>query len=337
MDSLTQVALGAAVGIAVTGRHTAVWKAALWGGICGTLPDLDALIDHGDPVRNMTYHRAESHALFYLTLASPLIAWLAARIHREADRLRHWWLAVWLALVTHPLLDLMTVYGTQILRPFTDQPYGVGSIFIIDPLYTLPLLAGVVVACTRGATPAGLRANALGLVLSTAYLGWTVVAQDLVRERAEASLRQQGVVAEQLLVTPTAFNSVLWRVVAMTPDGYLEGFHSLLDDDAPMDFDAYDRGRAAFGQLGDNWSAQRVAWFSRGFFKVDREGDRWTITDLRMGQEPAYVFRFVVAEGVDGAPRPVEPPERIGGRPELGAGLRWLVRRAGGERIPPPR
>ena len=27
------------------GRRTAVWKAALWGGICGTLPDLDALIE----------------------------------------------------------------------------------------------------------------------------------------------------------------------------------------------------------------------------------------------------------------------------------------------------
>ena len=53
MDSLTQFALGAAVGIAVMGRRTAPWKAALWGGALGTLPDLDALIDHGDPVRNM--------------------------------------------------------------------------------------------------------------------------------------------------------------------------------------------------------------------------------------------------------------------------------------------
>ena len=29
MDSLTQVALGSAVGVAVMGRRTAVWKAAL--------------------------------------------------------------------------------------------------------------------------------------------------------------------------------------------------------------------------------------------------------------------------------------------------------------------
>ena len=77
MDSLSQVALGAAVGVAAMGRRTAPWKAALWGGICGTLPDLDALIDYGDPVRNMTFHRAESHSLLYLTLLAPAIAWIA--------------------------------------------------------------------------------------------------------------------------------------------------------------------------------------------------------------------------------------------------------------------
>ena len=41
------------------------------------------------------------------------------------------------------LLDAMTVYGTQLLQPFTDHPFAVGSMFIIDPLYTLPLLVGV--------------------------------------------------------------------------------------------------------------------------------------------------------------------------------------------------
>ena len=120
MDSVSQVALGAAVGVAVMGRRTAVWKAAAWGAVCGTLPDLDSLIDYGDPIRNMTLHRAESHAFFYLTLLSPLLAWLIVKIHGETDRFRRWWPAVWLALVTHPMLDLMTIYGTQVALPFSD-------------------------------------------------------------------------------------------------------------------------------------------------------------------------------------------------------------------------
>ena len=39
MDSLSQLALGAAVGVAVMGRRTRPWKAAAFGALAGTLPD----------------------------------------------------------------------------------------------------------------------------------------------------------------------------------------------------------------------------------------------------------------------------------------------------------
>src|SRR5690606_4621629 len=179
MDSLTQIALGSAVAMATMGRRTAVWKAALWGAIAGTLPDLDAFIDHGDAVLNMVLHRGESHALFYLTLLAPLLAWLVSRIHREPALFKRWWLAMWLVLITHPLLDTMTVYGTQLLLPFSNHPFAVGSVFIIDPLYTLPLLLGVVVALAAGPR-VGTSAVTLGLALSSAYLMWSVLVQEHV-------------------------------------------------------------------------------------------------------------------------------------------------------------
>jgi inner membrane protein len=136
MDSVSQIALGAAIGVATMGRRTALWKAAAWGAVAGTLPDLDVFIDHGDAVRNMVLHRAETHAPFWLTLFSLPFAASVAWLHGEQALWRRWWLALWLALVTHPLLDAMTVYGTQLALPFTNRPFGVGSIFIIDPLYT---------------------------------------------------------------------------------------------------------------------------------------------------------------------------------------------------------
>ncbi|XOT98672.1 metal-dependent hydrolase, partial [Alcaligenes pakistanensis] len=43
-------------------------------------------------------------------------------------------------LITHPLLDAFTSYGTQLLWPLAATPATWSSIFIIDPLYTLPLL-----------------------------------------------------------------------------------------------------------------------------------------------------------------------------------------------------
>jgi len=360
MDSLTQIALGAAVGVAVMGRRTAPWKAALWGGVCGTLPDLDALVDFGDPVLDMTQHRGHSHALFWLTLAAPAIAGLAARVHGETDRWRRWWLALWLALVTHPLLDAMTVYGTQLARPFSDHPFGVGSVFIIDPAYTVPLAAGVIAALRAGrrqravgagdaagagdarstggaALGRGLRWNALGLAASTLYLGWSVVAQQHVRDIAEQALSAQGIAAERVLVTPTAFNTVLWRVVAMTPDGYHEGFRSLLDARPGMRFDRFERGAALRDALAGHPPVERIARFSHGFWAMAEHGDRVAITDLRMGQEPAYVFSFVVAQQQGARLVPLHGTTRVGRRPDLGRGLDWLWRRALGAELEPPR
>lgn len=339
MDSLSQLTLGAAIGVAVMGRRTAVWKAALWGGVCGTLPDLDAFIDHGDAVRNMTLHRAQSHALFYLSLLAPFIAWLIAAVHRERRLFGRWWLAVWLALITHPLLDLMTVYGTQIARPFTDHPYGVGSIFIIDPLYTLPLLVGVIAALvSRG--PRGGRWNAAGLALSTAYLGWSVLAQQHVRGIALASLQAQGLPVQQVLVTPTPFNTVLWRVVSMAPDGYHEGFVSLLDRDEPgrprVEFDRFPSATHWLPALRDHEPVARLTRFTHGFYKLDERDGHVRITDLRMGQEPFYTFTFDVAK-VQGASVQPSPPVLERARPPVGPALEWLQRRIPGERVPPPR
>lgn len=332
MDSITQFALGAAVGVAAMGRRTALWKAALWGGIAGTLPDLDVFIDHGDPILNMVQHRAETHAPFWLTLFSLPFALAVARLNGDWALWRRWWLAIWLALVTHPLLDAMTIYGTQLALPFSDRPYSLGSVYIIDLLYTLPLIVGVTLALRRRR----LAWNAAGLLLSTAYLGWSVWAQMHVEQIARKALQVQGIAAERVLVMPTAFNSVLWRVVVLDGVHYREGFRSLLDTGPKMAFDPFDRGIALQSELMGLDGVRRIADFSHGFYKLHAEGEWLRITDLRMGQEPAYIFSFIVAER-HSPPAELRPSVQKGGRPDIGRVLPWLWRRAAGEQLPPPR
>jgi inner membrane protein len=332
MDSLSQIALGAAVSVAVMGRRTALWKAALWGAVCGTLPDVDAFIDYGDPLSNMVLHRGNSHALFWLTAIAAPIATAIAWLHGERALLKRWLLAVWLALITHPLLDFMTIYGTQLLRPFSAEPLGTGSIFIIDPLYTLPLLIGTGVALAGGAR--ALRWNAAGLALSTAYLAWGLAVQLHVERVARQSLAGQTV--ERLLVTPSPFNTVLWRVVAITPEGYLEGFHSLLDRGPVIAFERFDRGSALYAALQAHLPVARLAAFTDGFFKLSQRGEQVLITDLRMGQEPHYTFSFVVAQQQSPLYL-LDRPVAAGSRGDLGAYARWLWHRLRGEEITPPR
>lgn len=322
------------------GRRTALWKAALWGAVAGTLPDLDVFIDQGDAVRNMVLHRAETHSLFWLTLFSLPLAALVAGVHKEWAIWRRWWLAMWLVLVTHPLLDTMTVYGTQLALPFTDHPYGVGSVFIIDPLYTVPLLVGAAWALVArgsvGSVARGLRANTVGLVLSTAYLAWGVVAQQHVERIARDALARQGIAVEQLLVTPAPLNTLLWRVVAMSGAHYFEGFYSVLDATPTVQFDRFDRGQSLSGELQGLDSVRRIAAFSKGFYKLEQVGPQLFISDLRMGQEPGYTFRFLVAEShspMQALERPIQESTRL----DLKRGLPWLWQRMWGKPVPPPR
>jgi inner membrane protein len=230
----------------------------------------------------------------------------------------------------------MTVYGTQLAQPFSDHPFGLGSVFIIDPAYTLPLVVGVI-AALRLPVARGLRWNHAGLLLSTLYLAWGLVVQHQVRGVAERALAAQGISVERVLVTPTPFNSVLWRVVAMTPDGYHEGFRSLLDRGDTMRFDRFDRGTPLYQTLDSQWAVADITRFSRGFFALAQRGDRVSISDLRMGQEPAYAFSFEFAERRGEGWTALEPTVQAGFRGDIRRGLDWLWRRALGSDLPPPR
>lgn len=332
MDSISQAALGAAVGVATMGRRTALWKAALIGAVGATLPDLDVFIDHGDPVRNMTLHRAQSHSLFYLALLSPFLAWLCARVCSQRQHWRRWLLAIWLILTTHVLLDLMTVYGTQLLIPFTDFPYAIGSIFIIDPLYTLPLLLGLTAAWVWPRR--ALQANAAGLILSTAYLAWSMAAQAYVTYQIKPIIAEALPRTQAVLVTPTMFNTLLWRIVVQTPDSYAEGFYSLVDD-KPMQLKQYPNGAGLAGSITDNWALDRVKWFSHGFYRLTDEAGTLVITDLRFGQEPYYNFRFAIARQHEGHWQEITPAAAPTGEP-WGIAIRPTWERLLGRDAPQP-
>ena len=328
MDSVSQLALGAAVGVAVMGRRTAVWKAAAWGAVCGTLPDLDALIDHGDPIRNMTLPPGgEPRRL--LSDADLAAARMADREDARRDRPLS-------ALVARACgwrwsrircSMLMTVYGTQLALPFSDRPFGVGSIFIIDPLYTLPLLIGVVVALSRAtaATACALeRGRRSCSPPPTSPWGVRRAAACCAAWRSDALAERRASPPSALLVTPTPLNT---RAVARrgrdAPDGIHEGFYSLLDRDRPHRVRPLRarRDRSAHGAARRSPASQRIAWFSAWLLQsAAQDGARVLITDLRMGQEPFYTFNFVVGERHSRAV-PVYPPIRVSNRMDFRCGL----------------
>ena len=295
MDSLSQIALGACVAAACVPKPQRR-KALLAGAMLGTLPDLDVVIDYGGAVENFTMHRGFSHSLFVLTAAGvaiwSLLRWCWTPV-REAPRA--WFAAILLTLLTHTLLDAHTAYGTQLWWPFEPSPASWATLFIIDPLYTLPLLIAAIVVLAGPSWRWTGRVLAAGLVSSSAYLAWSWVARDIVMRNVRESLANANLEDAPVFVTPTPFNTLLWRVVVLDEQGHLEGFDSLVADDGPIVFTRHGSDVEALAQASGVPSVDRLVWFANGFVSASLVGDELVLADLRMGQEPDYVFRHAVA------------------------------------------
>jgi inner membrane protein len=312
LDSLTQLTVGAAVGEAILGRQVGR-KAMVWGAALGTLPDLDVLIPLGGPVEDFVYHRGFSHSFFLLAVVSPLVAWLITRIHSDSrDLFRRWWLHVFLVFEVAVLLDLFTIYGTQVLWPFDTTPRAWPVLFIVDPLFTMPVIAGVAAALFLSRENGlGHRLNAAGLILAAVYLGWAFGARELVNHTVREKLAAQDVQFEKLISTPAPLNTLLWRFVGIDGDQYFETYASIFDGDAPLDVSRYPRHLELLDGLDEHPPVAQLRWFTRGFYAVGQFGDDDIVmTDLRMGAEPNYVFSFTVARAAKPSPVPVPDVQR---------------------------
>ncbi len=295
LDSITQAVLGAALQGTVLGRIQGR-RSLLYGAALGTLPDLDVIIRYADPVSQMTYHRGFSHSLFVLTGLALLLAWLVNKCWPgKGYTLPRLFLAFWLVLVTHPLLDAFTVYGTQLFWPLQATPESWAAVFIIDPVYTVPLLAAVIYAIIKGLTRKATQLLTLALVFSAAYLGFGLAGRMVAEQRFQAALDRQGIAVSQVRAVPIAFNSLVWRVLAKTPDGdYYEGISSGFDQQAP-EMQRLPRNLQLAQALAGHPLHQRLRWFTDDWLRYDQVGDALVVSDLRMGIPGNYTFRFNMA------------------------------------------
>lgn len=197
--------------------------------------------------------------------------------------------------MTHPLLDAFTVYGTQLLWPLHTSPVMWSSLFIIEPIYTVWMLLGCAVAWFARDRVLAQRALLAGLALSAAYLGWSLLAKSMVDREADRALAAMGLANAPRFSVPMPLNTLLWRVVAMTPQGYVIGDRSLVADHGPMGFQGHASNAQALAGARDIPAVRELAWFNHGFMRARVVGGELVLSDLRMGLEPDYNFSFAVA------------------------------------------
>lgn len=211
LDPVTHTLLGANLAYAVFGRSLGR-TAALAGGLAAFVPDADVFIrSAADPLVAVEYHRGFTHALAFTPVGATVVAplWLLRPAWRDRRRWLTLWTACTLAYLSHMLLDAATSYGTQLLWPFSTARAGWDLISIIDPLFTLTLLAGLGWALIRRRA----RPSVTALAACAAYLalGSWQHARALEAQRHLAAARGHTIVRSEVM--PTLANNLVWRAL----------------------------------------------------------------------------------------------------------------------------
>ena len=308
MDTLSHALLGAAIGQCALGRRTGN-QALAAGAVIALIPDIDVAIGHwlGNAAA-LTFHRGITHSALFAALLALALGPLLARLIRTGNASwRHWSLLSGLVLASHLLLDTLTSYGIQLLQPFSDHSFAIASISVIDPLYTLPLLAAVAVVpwLARQRRHRNLIA-ATGIMLSTLYLTMTLINKQVVEKQFRHGLDAAGIAYQRLFVKPTMFNNLLWRGIAETDDGYQVGFFSLRDGGPPHDFIHFHRNGELLDRHREAPLVRDLLAVSGGYYQVIEENGELLFRDLRYGQAfewlrddrpHVFTYRLIIEDG----------------------------------------
>ncbi len=305
MDSLTQAVLGAGVAEVTLGRKVGN-KALLIGAVIGTIPDLDVLITGFYSVADgLLVHRGFSHSLVFSLMISPLLALLLGRIFRKAQvSFIKWWLMAFLVLVTHPMLDMLTGYGTGFLEPLSGVRLEINSVSIIDVFYTLPFLIILVVLMFFGRdTLIRRKLGIWAISVSSAYLLLTLMHKPLIHQQFRQSLESQQLDYQRLRTSPMPLTNFLWMGIAESESGYYMGLFSIFDRKNNIPFQYIPRNEYLLSSYKESQSLQQLKRFSKGYYSVSRSvSDSLIFNDLRFGKmgfnrNDPFVFSFYLECG----------------------------------------
>ena len=313
MDSLTQIALGIATAEFVAGKKLGN-KTFLYGAILGTIPDLDILIGKFlSDVDGVAIHRGFSHSLLFFVFLSPVLGKVISKIEKNTINVnRASWLVFW-CLVTHVFLDVFTSWGTQVFWPFQYR-FALKTIFVIDPLYTIPLVIALVLVWKNNDFFIRRKHLIRGLVVSSSYLLLTCVLKLFAVNQFEKALENQHLTFQELIVKPTAFNCILWNANVATSEGYYLADYSFFDSQ-PIRFTFYSKNQELEQLLVNSYDFLELKKISEGWYLITQQNNRLYFNDLRFGllndnpKNPQFAFSYAFKENSNGNLTAYEVPK----------------------------
>jgi inner membrane protein len=290
MDLITQGVLGALLAQSQA-KTKQLGKAIIIGGLAGMAPDLDVLIrSSNDPLLFLEFHRHFSHSLFFIPLGGLICSLVLYPLLGKRWQLSYFQTLLWclVGFATHGLLDGCTSYGTQLLWPLSNERFAWSFISIIDPLFTLPLIALIYLAFKKSST----RYVKLALVWMVAYLAIGYIQHQRAIDIGEKLAKERGHSVTRLEAKPSLGNLAVWKIIyesngqfyidAVKPGLFQSKIwqgESLEKLEIKRDFPWLDTNSQQAKDI------ERFRWFADDFLAVDPENPR-RIIDMRYSLVP---------------------------------------------------
>jgi len=239
-----------------------------------------------------------------------------------------WYKLFFWAIFTHPLLDCLTVYGTQLFAPFSNYRVALNNISVADPGYTFPFMLCLIIASlmarryhkqsnnvidkdfslSKEAYSMRKYINAAGIVFGLCYIGWTFYNKHEVNNVMENTLSTYNIDYKRYMTGPTILNNLLWSGTAETDSSFYTGLYAFNDKKKEFKLIEVPKNHDWLDAKEDDKVINTLSWFSKGYYSVLRRKDgRLQVNDMRYGTfrdgtvgEDSYIFRFVVEKDAEG-------------------------------------
>ncbi|HAB56283.1 MAG TPA: metal-dependent hydrolase [Cellvibrionales bacterium] len=293
MDPVTQGVLGASLSQSFSRNKKQTAIAGLFGLLSGLAPDLDVFIrSSSDPLLFLEYHRHFTHSLAFIPFGGLLCGTVMYLLlgKRWGVSFLLTCLYCTLGYATHAVLDACTSYGTQLFWPFSNIRIAWNSMSIIDPIYTVPIIVGVLLAAIKKQPSIARIVFAWALI----YPCIGVFQHNRAIEAGLTLAHARGHEPIRINAKPSLGNIFLWKVIYETHKYYYVDAVRVLSDtkkypgekieklDIARDFYWLDRESQQAKDI------ERFRWFSNGYIAQDPNNPN-RIVDVRYSFVPNEV------------------------------------------------
>ncbi len=230
MDVLTHAVIGASVAQLPLGSaksNISFKQKALVGSVAALFPDIDYVLFPINPLDFLAYwHRAGTHSVVLAPLWALLLA-LGWQLFKSMKK--HGFVFYWIslaALVSHIILDSLTMYGTQWLAPLNNHKISMNLLFVIDGYFTLCAL--IVLSALFFKQKSKFRW--LVILIPTAYLS---LVYQLKHQAYQAVVKDDQRISlnSNLTLLPQPFSPYYWQVIHQNHNDIAQAYLRLADDD----------------------------------------------------------------------------------------------------------